>query len=62
MFSYTLIRKNIKNINLRVKPDGSIVVSAHPRVPKKRIDEFVKSQISFIQKARTRMEQTKKIR
>lgn len=60
MFSYTLIRKNIKNINLRVKPDGSIVVSAHPRVPKKRIDEFVKSQISFIQKARTRMEQTKK--
>lgn len=60
MFSYTLIRKNVKNINLRVKPDGSIVVSAHPRVPKKRIDEFVKSQISFIQKARTRMELNKK--
>lgn len=60
MCSYTLIRKNVKNINLRVKPDGSVVVSAHPRVPKKRIDEFVQSQIPFIQKARARMEQNNK--
>lgn len=56
-FSYTLIRKNVKNINLRVKPDGSIVVSAHPRVSKNYIDEFVQSQAPFIQKARARMKQ-----
>lgn len=56
-FSYTLIRKNVKNINLRVKPDGSIVVSAHPRVSKNYIDKFVQSQAPFIQKARAQMEQ-----
>lgn len=56
-FSYLLIRKDVKNINLRVKPDGSIVVSAHPRVPKNYIDEFVQSQAAFIQKARNRMKQ-----
>lgn len=59
-YSYTLIRKNVKNINLRIKPDGSIVVSAHPKVPRKYIDEFVRSQASFIQKARARMEQQQK--
>lgn len=55
-FSYTLIRKNVKNINLRVKPCGSIVVSAHPRVPKSYIDDFVRSHIPFIQKARGRQQ------
>lgn len=57
VYPYTLIRKNVKNINLRIKPDGSIVVSAHPKVPKKYIDDFVLSQASFIEKARARMEQ-----
>lgn len=56
-FSYILIRKNVKNINLHVKSDGSVVVSAHPCVPKKQIDEFVYSKIPFIQKARASMEQ-----
>ena len=36
--SYKLIRKNVKNVNLRVKRDGSVVVSASPRVPKTYID------------------------
>lgn len=59
-FSYLLIRKNVKNINLRVKSDGSVVVSAHPRVPKKQIDDFVYSKTAFIQKARAGMEQDRK--
>lgn len=59
-FSYTLIRKNVKNINLRIKPDGSVVVSANPRVPKKQIDDFVHSKLPFIQKARASMGQEKK--
>ncbi len=54
--SYQLIRKNVKNINLSVKSDGSIIVSASPRVPKAYIDDFVCSKRQFIQKARTRME------
>ena len=40
--SYILIRKNVKNINLRVKRDGSVVVSANPCVPKKYIDQLSK--------------------
>ena len=54
-WSYQLIRKNVKNINLRVKSDGSVVVSADPRVPKAYIDEFVQSKKDFIQKARAKI-------
>lgn len=38
---YSLIRKNVKNINLRIKRDGSVVVSASPAVPKEVINKFV---------------------
>ena len=38
---YSLIRKNVKNINLRVKRDGTVVVSASPVVPKAVINKFV---------------------
>lgn len=38
---YSLIRKNVKNINLRVKRDGSVVVSAGSAVPKSIINKFV---------------------
>lgn len=57
-FSYVLIRKNVKNINLRVKADGSVVVSAHPCVPKRQIDAFVQSRMEFIQKAQNSMAQS----
>lgn len=46
--SYTLTRKKVKNINLRIKPDGRILVSANLRVPVKYIDEFVESKQDFI--------------
>ncbi len=58
-FFYQLIRKNVKNINLRVKSDGSVVVSASPGVPEDYIDDFVYSKRSFIQKARRQMAQGK---
>lgn len=50
LINYTLIRKNVKNINLRIKPDGSINVSAHFFVSNKQIDSFVQSKGVFIQK------------
>ena len=50
LINYTLIRKNVKNINLRIKPDGSINVSAHFFVSSKQIDSFVQSKGVFIQK------------
>ena len=38
---YDLQRKKVKNINLRIKADGSVSVSAHPRVPLARIESFL---------------------
>lgn len=58
-YTYRLIRKNVKNINLSVKTDGSIVVSASPQVAKEYIDDFVQSKIPFIQKARIHMEEVR---
>ena len=43
--------KKVKNINLRIKSDGSINVSANRRVPQKAIDEFVMSKAEFIIRA-----------
>lgn len=38
--SYELVRKNVKNINIRIKEDGYISVSANPKVPLSIIEEF----------------------
>lgn len=45
---YDLQYKKVKNINLRIKPDGRINVSANKRVPQKVIDEFLISKADFI--------------
>ena len=49
---YTLERKPVKNLNLRVKADGSVAVSAHPRVPLGQVETFLILKWDFIQKAR----------
>lgn len=49
---YVLERKAVKNINLRVRRDGTVYVSAAPSVPEERINSFVCSNVSFIRKAR----------
>lgn len=49
--TYTLIRKSVKNINLRVKPAGVVVVSANRRVPVSYIDAFVQSKQVLIRQA-----------
>ena len=48
---YNLQYKRVKNINLRIKSDGSINVSANKRVPQKVIDEFIISKADFILRA-----------
>ena len=53
---YILERKQVKNINLRVRPDGSVKVSASPRVDTSYIDDFVLSKVEFILKALERFE------
>ena len=55
---YILERKQVKNINLRVRPDGSVKVSASPRVDASQIDDFVLSKAEFVLKAMKRFEGT----
>ena len=46
--SYNLSVKNVKNINLRIKSDGSVNVSANRFVPVQKIEEFMQSKADFI--------------
>ncbi len=52
--AYTLERRRVKNINLRVRGDGSVAVSAPPRVAVGRVDAFVASRAAWIAQARER--------
>ena len=48
---YYLERKNVKNLNLRVRKDGSVYVSANESVPCEELDDFVCSKASYIIRA-----------
>lgn len=43
-------RKNVKNVNLNIKPDMAVVVSANDKVPLDFICDFVKSKGAWITK------------
>lgn len=45
---YRLIRKQVKNVNLRIKPDGRVLVSANRRVPIRFIDGFIVQKQNYI--------------
>ena len=45
---YELHRKNVKNLNLRIKPDGTIFVSANNRISEERIKLFLQEHSDFI--------------
>ncbi len=48
IIEYEFQRKNVKNINLRIKPDGSISLSANRFVSQNTVDEFLKSNAEKI--------------
>lgn len=54
---YTLERKSVKNINLRIKKDGSVAVSANRRTALLQIDNFVRSKLAFIRAAQQKLAQ-----
>lgn len=54
LIEYSLSIKPVKNINLRVRADGKVFVSANRYVPMHIIDEFVLSKEKFIEKAKSR--------
>lgn len=55
LIEYFLTRKKVKNINMRVKSDGSVNVSAPNRVPVKFLDDFVRSRYDFIKSSAERL-------
>lgn len=50
--TYTLERKQVKHVNLRVKRDGTVYVSAGPLVSSEKIGAFVCANRDFILRAR----------
>lgn len=50
-FIYTLERKKVKNMNLRIRRDGSIYVSANEFISDKEVDRFVCDKAAFIANA-----------
>jgi predicted metal-dependent hydrolase len=55
--TYVLTRKAVKNINLRVRADGSVAVSAAPRVPLATVEDFIRREAAFIREAKARQKQ-----
>ena len=48
---YLLEQKSVKNLNLRIRRDGSVFVSAHPAISIERIDAFVAGKGGYIRSA-----------
>ena len=48
---YELQWKDVKNINLRIKSDRTIFVSANTRISERIIEEFIESKSEYILKA-----------
>lgn len=51
---YTLIRKRVKNLNLRLSPDGSVRVSAPLRAGAASADAFVAAHADWVERAQER--------
>ena len=62
LVEYDLQKKKIKNVNMRVKSDLSVHVSAPMRVSQKQIDEILLSKAEFILSALSKYEERQKIR
>lgn len=54
-YTYTLERKQMKNLTLRIKEDGSLHVSVPQRTPLARVEEFLAKQTAFIEKTRIKL-------
>ena len=52
--AYTLTRRRVRNINLRVRADGSVAASAPTRLAVKWVDAFVASRADWVRAAQAR--------
>ena len=58
---YLLTRKSVKNVNLRIKPEGEVLVSANNSVPTDFIDTFIEKKQRYIFSALSKYEEKKKL-
>lgn len=58
---YLLTRKPVKNVNLRIKPEGEVLVSANNSVPTDFIDAFIEKKQRYIFSVLSRYEGKKKL-
>ncbi len=59
--TYLLTRKPVKNVNLRIKPDGQVLVSANNRVPIEFIETYISQKQQYIFAALSRYEERRKL-
>ena len=59
---YELEYKKVKNMNLRIRKDGSIYVSVNRYVTRQQADAFVLKNAEFIKKARERIQKRRHVR
>lgn len=59
--SYSLTRKPVKNVNLRVKSDGRVLVSANNSVPTEFIDAFINQKQKYIISALAKFEEKRRL-
>ena len=57
IINYELNRKNVKNLNLRIKPDGTISVSVNNRISQEKIESFLIEHSDFILNALKKYEE-----
>lgn len=57
VIAYHLEQKPVKNLNLRIRKDGSVYVSANDNVPVDKVDEFVVSKGAYILSALQRFQE-----
>ncbi|MDD4851084.1 MAG: M48 family metallopeptidase [Gemmiger sp.] len=53
--AYALTRRRVKNINLRVRADGTVAASAAPWVPARQVDAFVAQRADWVAATRRRL-------
>ncbi len=46
--AFNIVRKKVKNVNLRIRPDSTVVVSAPKSVPYESIEQLVSKKASWI--------------
>lgn len=59
---YTYIRKNVKNVNLRIKPDGTVIVSSNYSLSEEYVENYMKEKADFIVAALTKYKLSRSLR